>query len=179
MLVTLIAAIAVKPLDPAHAPPAASPEAALFGALQGRWDCNGNFAKGKPISSRVKIAADLKGFGLRLLHSDRPPNTYFAEESWSKDAVSGKLVSLSWVGVQGSPQRSPALYVADEVSASNVTFVQQSLLAPPWTPNRFRYVVEGRSFRILWETEKNGEWLLGDSLRCLPARGAAEGRGRN
>lgn len=179
MLLTLMAAIAAKPPSPARPPEAAPKEAALFHALEGRWDCNGNFANGKPIGSRLQIAPDLGGFGLRLVHSDRPPNTYFAEESWSKDAVSGKLVSLAWIGVQGSPQRSPALYVADEVSASNVTFVQQSLLAPPWTPNRFRYVVEGRSFRIFWETEKNGQWLLGDSLRCLPARGAAEGRGRN
>lgn len=176
--VALVAAIAANSAPaPEHSPAPASAQAVLFNALKGRWYCNGAFANGKKIGAALTVSTDLDGFGLRLVHSDRPPNNYRAEETWSRDSASGKLVSLAWLGMRGSPEKSPALYVADELSANSVTFVQQQLLAPPWTPNRFRYVVEGRSFHIYWETLSGGEWRLGDSLSCLPA--ASTDRRRN
>jgi hypothetical protein len=88
---------------------------------------------------------------------------------WGVDRQSGKLVSLAWTGSSAKDSSSAALYVADDVSTTRVTFVQAPLLAPPWAPNRFRYAVSGGSLSIAWEVQRDGSWREGDHLQCTRA----------
>jgi hypothetical protein len=169
-LIALMALMAVLPKVSAqeHTPPNGkrSDATTLFKSLEGAWHCTGTFSNGKKISSTLHFAADPNGLGLHLTHVDTPPNDYVSDERWGMDEVSGKLLPLAWTGVRGRQQRSAALYVADRFSATSVTFAQRRLLAPPWTPNRFRYVVAGRTLQIYWELQRDGKWQLGDRLEC-------------
>jgi hypothetical protein len=141
----------------------------LLNSLAGGWSCTGRFANGTPLDSTLQFTRDLDGLGLHVTHADRPPNKYRAEETWAVDKTSGRLLSLAWVGLQGSDQRSASLFVSDQLSPTGVTLVQQQLLQPPWTPNRFRYVLHRKFLQVYWERQQGGEWILGDYLECEPA----------
>ena len=45
--------------------------------------------------------------------------------------------------------------------------VARALHAEPWAPNRFAYTLANDdSLRMVWEVERNGEWVMGDYLDC-------------
>ncbi|HEX5259810.1 MAG TPA: hypothetical protein VFW35_13650 [Sphingomicrobium sp.] len=165
LLAAIMLSLAVRPPPPA-APAIRAETASLFTSLAGNWSCSGSFANGHRIESTLRFTRRADGAGLSLVHVDRPPNKYRSEEVWAVDKQSGELLSLAWVGLQGSTDWSASLFASDRWSASEITLVQQSMLRPPWTPNRFRYVLLGNFLHVSWERQQDNQWVLGDSLEC-------------
>jgi hypothetical protein len=77
------------------------------------------------------------------------------------------VLSLSTSGSTRTPNASAALFVATAWTETSIVLDADSLKGPPWMPNRFSYTLRGPStLGMRWEVQRNGTWMLGDSLVC-------------
>lgn len=155
---------AVQASDPADA-------ARLFAAVEGRWDCKGGFASGKPLAADLAFRRSLDGRTILFTHVDRAPNSYRQSSQWTLDRETGRLVSLAATASKPDGIPGAALYVADRWTANSITLVHTRLLAEPFAPNRFTYSIDGDgNLKKLWEIRRKGaDWAMGDYLDCKRA----------
>jgi hypothetical protein len=149
---------------PGAAVPVTAP---LFARLSGSWSCAGGFANGRALSADLSFTPFDDGRTLTFSHRDRPPGVFWHRSTWAIVGNSRELVSVGFSGSRANTDAAPVLFIGRDVSDTAVTLVADTLKAPPFTPNRFRYVVDS-SGRLLmrWEVQRNGSWALGDSLVC-------------
>jgi hypothetical protein len=164
VLILLSLAI-VLPASAGHAQ--ASPAAGLFASLEGSWDCAGGFPDGRPLAADFSFNREREGRLLRFSHVDRAPGTYWQEATWMHDARGKRLMSLVASGSSKNAGVSAALFVARQWNDSSVVFEADSLKGPPWAANRFAYALRSPATLMMrWEIQRNGSWVLGDSLVC-------------
>lgn len=137
-----------------------------FADLQGEWTCHGVFpASGKTIDSIVRFAFDLDGKVLVKHHDDTSaPALYHALEAWGFDAKSQRYNATILDSFGGARLFSSAGWAGGRLVWNSAPEVKPA--------QRFTYVREGHDgLRIDWEREREGAFVLGDTLHC--ARRAA------
>ena len=139
----------------------------LFGALAGDWSCQGAFANGRPLASRLRFTPTLDARALSYEHRDAAPSTFVHKATWLLDASSHRMVSLAAAGTQGTGDLTASLFSAQLWTATSVTLTADTLVVAPWAPNRFTYTLPGAdSLHMVWEVERGGSWRMGDYLDC-------------
>ena len=104
---------------------------------------------------------------LRFSHVDRTPGAYWQAATWMHDAKNQRVLSLSVSGSTKNQGTSAALFVARSWNDSSIVLEADSLKGPPWAVNRFSYALRNPSTLLKrWEIQRNGSWVLGDSLVC-------------
>jgi len=139
----------------------------LFNNFYGHYNCKGGNARGQNISADVSFSPALEGNAMVYEHIDHPPLKAHSKAIWSYDAVSKKLVSLSVSSIKDTTLTFSTLLVSDSWSPDSLLFNADTLVAPPFRPNRFIYEKTGKnSLRMTWQVRKEGHWVMGDYLRC-------------
>ncbi|WP_130618782.1 hypothetical protein [Dyella amyloliquefaciens] len=132
-----------------------------FTDLQGTWTCHGVFpASGKTIDSTVRFALDLDGKALVKHHDDTsPPALYHALEAWGYDAKNQRYNATILDSFGGARLFSSTGWKDDQLVWSSASEVKPA--------QRFTYVREGHDgLRIDWEVERDGAFVIGDTLHC-------------
>jgi len=132
-----------------------------FADLQGEWTCHGVFpASGKTIDSTVRFAFDLDGKALVKHHDDTSaPALYHALEAWGYDAKNQRYNATILDSFGGARLFSSAGWKDGRLLWSSAPEVKPAQL--------FTYVREGhKGLRIDWEVEKEGAFVIGDTLHC-------------
>jgi hypothetical protein len=144
-----------------------SPEAAtrLFTALAGSWSCSGAFADGRPLAADVTFTPQAEGRSLLYRHRDRAPNSFVQDALWGPDEKNHAILSLAFAG--DAKHLVPELFVANSWTATSIVFEAKPLTSPPFAPNRFTYKVEGETFRMVWEVQRQSGWAVGDEIQCV------------
>lgn len=143
----------------------ASPDAPFhdFADLQGRWTCHGVFpASGKTIDSTLRFDLDLGGKALVKHHDDTsPPALYHALEAWGFDAKSGRYNAAILDSFGGT-----RLFSSDGWKDGRLEWRSAPEVQPA---QRFVYVREPQGLRIDWAMERQGTFVIGDTLHCTRA----------
>lgn len=132
-----------------------------FSDLQGAWTCHGVFpASGKTIDSTVRFALDLDGKALVKHHDDTsPPALYHALEAWGYDAKNQRYNATILDSFGGA-----RLFSSEGWKDGRLVWNSAPEVKPA---QHFIYVREGREgLRIDWEVERNGAFVIGDTLHC-------------
>jgi hypothetical protein len=69
--------------------------AASLRVFEGRWDCTGAFASGKPTAAILSASWDAPAQALVLRHDDKPPGGFHALELWGAHGAAGFRASIS------------------------------------------------------------------------------------
>lgn len=140
----------------------ASPDAPFqdFADLQGRWTCHGVFpASGKTIDSIVRFDLDMDGGALVKHHDDTsPPALYHALETWGYDARNGRY-NASILDSSGGMR----LFLSNGWKDGRLVWRSAPDVQPA---QRFTYRREAHGLRIDWERERQGVFVIGDTLHC-------------
>jgi hypothetical protein len=165
--VLMLAAFAVTISASSARAQAMSSAAGLFAALEGRWDCSGGFPDGRKLVADLSFTREREGRLLRFSHVDRAPGSYWQDATWMHDSKGQRVLSLSTSGSTKNLGVGAALFVAHSWTDSSIVLEADSLKGPPWSVNRFSYSLRAPSTLLKrWEVQRNGSWVLGDSLVC-------------
>lgn len=132
-----------------------------FADLLGHWTCNGVFpASGKTITSELRFDSDLGGKALLKHHDDTsPPSLYHAVEAWGYDAKANRYNATILDNFGGTRLFSSEGWTKEGLAWTSATEVKPT--------QRFVYVRLGKDrLRVDWEVERNGAWVVGDTLTC-------------
>jgi hypothetical protein len=138
-----------------------------FSDLTGRWTCHGVFpASGKTIDSAIRFDLDLQGKALIKHHDDTsPPAIYHALEAWGYDAKNGRYNAAILDSFGGA-----RLFSSDGWKDGRLVWRSAPEVKPA---QRFTYIRQpGKGLRIDWEVEREGGFVVGDTLQCSPERAA-------
>jgi hypothetical protein len=142
----------------------------LFDNFYGHYDCSGGNARGQKISAEISFLPALDGNAMEYEHIDHPPLKAHTKAIWNFDAASKRLVSLSTVSIMDTTLTFSSLLVSNRWSADSLMFNADTLVTPPFRPNRFIYKKNGEhSLHITWQVKKDEEWVMGDYLQCEEA----------
>ena len=135
----------------------------------GRWDCNGHFANGKPLSSDEQFESLLGGTWLRESHHDHPPYSYHAQLDWGIDKQSHSLTLTIHDNLGGL-----RLFVSHDWSGPSITFEPYPILGHSGRTERFVYTTHPpAAFSFEYQVlGSDGTWSLGDHVDCakIPRR---------
>lgn len=164
--------IPVTPLFAQHS--AVSPEKArkLIQRFAGSWSCQGAFTSNKKsLEADLTFSPALNGKAMEYRHRDRLPHKFQALGLWSVDAASGRPVYTSVFASHGNPATSSNFFAGRLENDSTLVFTADTLLAPPFKPNRFIYeMLDEAHFEMTWQVLKKGSWTTGDYLNCRAAQ---------
>jgi hypothetical protein len=142
----------------------------LFRAMDGRWSCEGGFTRGGALAADLSFTLSPDGRAMWFEHLDRAPNVYWQRAIWGLESA-GRIVSLGMAGSTKERSGNSSFFVAYAWSANSVTFVADTIKAPPFAPNRFTYSTTGENtLKMVWELARGGTWAVGDSLLCTRKR---------
>jgi len=132
-----------------------------FANLTGQWTCHGVFpASGKTIDSTVNFAFDLEGKAVVKHHDDTSaPATYHALEAWGYDAKAHQYNATILDSFGGA-----RVFSSEGWKDGRLVWRSSSEIQPA---QRFTYAREpGDTLRIDWEVQKQGGFVIGDTLHC-------------
>lgn len=139
----------------------------LFSNFYGQYRCRGGNARGQKISADVSFTPTLDGKAMVYEHIDYPPLKAHSKAIWSYDAASKKLVSLSVFALKDTSLTTSSLFVGQKWSADSLMLKADTLVVPPFKPNRFIYKKNGNdSLKITWQVKQDDRWVMGDYLEC-------------
>lgn len=136
-----------------------------FSDLTGRWTCHGVFpATGKTIDASLRFEPDLQGTALVKHHDDTSPSaSYHALEAWGYDATTHRYRATILDSVGGA-----RLFSSDGWKDGRLVWQSAPEVQPA---QRFIYVREpGKGLRIDWEVQRDGGYVVGDTLQCSSGR---------
>lgn len=130
----------------------------------GQWECTGTFAKsGKPISSALKISADLDGAWVIVRHDDHSPNQFHALELWGFDKSAHQFENSVFDNFSGSRK-----FVSPGWNGTQFIWTRADV-APDAATERFLFdLLPSGRLRITWQVKRPKEdWIVGDTLTCV------------
>ncbi|QNK01041.1 hypothetical protein [Dyella telluris] len=136
-----------------------------FSDLTGPWTCHGVFpATGKTIDSSIRFELDLHGKALVKHHDDTsPPATYHALEAWGYDAKTSRYNATILDSFGGA-----RLFSSEGWKDGRLVWQSAPEVKPA---QRFTYKREpGNGLRIDWEVQREGAFVLGDTMQCSRER---------
>lgn len=145
----------------------------LFSNFYGDYSCEGGNARGQMISADISFTPEFNGEAMVYEHIDHPPLKAHSKAIWNYDGTSRQLVSLSVFAIKDTSLTISALFVAEQWSTDSIMFKADTLVAPPFRPNRFIYKKNGDdSLHITWQVKQDDQWVVGDHLQCVEKKSA-------
>ncbi|HEY3949737.1 hypothetical protein [Phenylobacterium sp.] len=128
-------------------------------AFQGRWDCTGAFASGKPTASDITATWDAPSQSLILHQDDKPPGPFHAIELWGAGEGVGFRAAIS------DPFSGERWLESPGWADDKLTWTRYEGVKPM---ERFIYSrPNARGFFVEWfPIDKTGAFVLGDRLAC-------------
>lgn len=130
--------------------------------LSGRWSCAGAFGSGKPLAADIEFTPVLAGRWVQYHHLDRAPGRYEASALLGPATFDSTLVPTTLFDNFGGHRR----FQLTQSPENRITLLRD--MSDPGARVE-RFVFEPRSQAQLWfawEVQRDGAWVLGDSLQC-------------
>jgi hypothetical protein len=141
-------------------------------SFSGEWDCNGQFANGKPHHSHYSAEPVLGGAWLQLSETDIDPPGYVSRYLFRFDPSQKVFIDEDVNNFGYARYASPGWQDAKLIFTSMETHYAQ-----PLPENRFVYTVTGpKSFDISWEMrrDKTSDFKSSDLIHCQQATSSGD-----